>query len=122
MSKRGKGPTPFRRRLPRSSGSFCDIALTLEKRLGSDQESLNKAIRETVSGLSDDDLSEILKAPKPQYTAFARQVAEEEIARRKTKPATYVIVVTRPYWLSFYASGNKRVAWVVTAGYELSCG
>lgn len=41
--------------------------------------------------------------------------------RLKTKPASYVIVVSRPYSLSFYASGTKRVAWVVTAGYELSC-
>ena len=51
--------------------------------MGSDQESLNKRIRETISGLSDEDLSEMLNASAPQYTAFARQIAKEEITERR---------------------------------------
>jgi hypothetical protein len=35
--------------------------------------------------------------------------------------AVYMVVVTRPYWLSFYARDPRHVAWVVAAAYE-SCG
>jgi hypothetical protein len=38
------------------------------------------------------------------------------------KAETYMVVVSRPYWLSFYARDPKRVAWVVTAAYLSSCG
>lgn len=34
---------------------------------------------------------------------------------------TYMVVVSRPYWLSFYAHDPKRVAWVVVAAYVSSC-
>lgn len=33
----------------------------------------------------------------------------------------YMIVVGRPYWLSFYSKDRNRVAWVVLAAYEISC-
>src|SRR5262249_19509168 len=42
--------------------------------------------------------------------------------RPKAKPVSYMVVVSRPYWLSFYAKDTKRVAWVVAAAYESSCG
>lgn len=35
---------------------------------------------------------------------------------------TYVIVINRPYWLSYYARDSKRVAWVVAAAYRSFCG
>jgi hypothetical protein len=38
------------------------------------------------------------------------------------KAETYTMVVSRPYWLSFYAKNPKRVAWVVVAAYVSSCG
>jgi hypothetical protein len=38
------------------------------------------------------------------------------------KAETYMVVVSRPYLLSFYAHDPKRVAWVVTAAYLSSCG
>jgi hypothetical protein len=38
------------------------------------------------------------------------------------KSETYMVVVSRPYWLSFYARDPKRVAWVVAAAYLSSCG
>jgi hypothetical protein len=41
--------------------------------------------------------------------------------RPKEKRASYMIVVSRPYLLSFYAKDPKEVAWVVTAAYEVSC-
>jgi hypothetical protein len=31
----------------------------------------------------------------------------------------YLVVVSRPYWLSFYANDPKRVAWVVKAAFEI---
>lgn len=34
---------------------------------------------------------------------------------------TYMVVVSRPYWLSFYAHDPQRVAWVVVAAYLSSC-
>lgn len=42
--------------------------------------------------------------------------------RPKAKGASYMVVVSRPYWLSFYARDPQRVAWVVIAAYESSCG
>jgi hypothetical protein len=39
----------------------------------------------------------------------------------KEKAETYMVVVSRPYWLSFYAHDPKRVAWVVVAAYVSSC-
>jgi hypothetical protein len=33
----------------------------------------------------------------------------------------FMVVVSRPAWLTFYAGDPKRIAWVVLAAYELSC-
>jgi hypothetical protein len=33
----------------------------------------------------------------------------------------YTVVVSRPFWLSFYSHDPKRVAWVVSAVTEISC-
>lgn len=35
--------------------------------------------------------------------------------------ASYMVVVSRPYWLSFYAKDPQKVAWVVAAAYKSSC-
>ncbi len=37
------------------------------------------------------------------------------------KRETYMVVVSRPYLLAFYAQDPKRVAWVVAAAYVSSC-
>jgi hypothetical protein len=37
------------------------------------------------------------------------------------KQKTYLIVASRPYWLTIYAKDPQRVAWVVIAAYESSC-
>ena len=42
--------------------------------------------------------------------------------RPETKKASYMVVVSRPYWLSFYAKDRQKVAWVLAAAYESSCG
>lgn len=38
------------------------------------------------------------------------------------KSGTYMIVVNRPYWLSFYSHDPNRVAWVILAAHVSSCG
>jgi hypothetical protein len=42
--------------------------------------------------------------------------------RPKAKQASYMVVVSRPYLLSFYTKDAKKVAWVPIAAYESSCG
>ena len=37
------------------------------------------------------------------------------------KAGPYMVVVSRPSWLSFYAKDKNRVAWVVIAAYESTC-
>jgi len=37
------------------------------------------------------------------------------------KQHSYMVVVSKPFLLSFYAKNPKRVAWVVIAGYDSSC-
>src|SRR5258708_1679564 len=41
--------------------------------------------------------------------------------RAADRPATYMVVVSRPYWLSFYSRNSKRVAWAPLAAYKSSC-
>lgn len=36
-------------------------------------------------------------------------------------PNRFMAVVSRPYWLSFYAKDRNRVAWIVKAAYEYGC-
>ena len=55
---------------------------------------------------------------KQRRKAQGRIVYEWRPAKTRSK---YMVVMTRPYWLSFYARDPKRVAWVVAAAYE-SCG
>jgi len=55
--------------------------------VGSNQESVNRRIRETISDLSDQDLREMLNASGGNYTPFARHVAEEELSRRRRNEA-----------------------------------
>ena len=52
----------------------------------SDQERLNKRIRETIALLSEDELVEILKTSKSEYGPYALKVARDELTRRRLKP------------------------------------
>lgn len=60
-----------------------------------------------------------LKAMKRKRVSQGREVYELKPAARKL---SYMIVVSRPYWLSFYSHDPNRVAWVALAAYESSCG
>lgn len=39
----------------------------------------------------------------------------------RSKDVSYMVVVSRPYWLSFYAHDANRVAWTAIAAYKSSC-
>lgn len=41
--------------------------------------------------------------------------------RQTFEGAGRVVIVSRPYWLSFFAANRKRVAWVVLAVHETGC-
>jgi len=56
--------------------------------------------------------------PKQARKAQGRIVYEWKPPKKRVR---YMVVVSRPYWLSFFARDSKRVAWVVAAAYE-SCG
>lgn len=75
--------------------------------MGSKQNSLNKRIRETISCLSDEDLVNMLGASPQTHTPFARQVAEEEVARRREMKAPSGANAD-PAALRKEAAGDKR--------------
>src|SRR5262249_49124488 len=56
---------------------------------------------------------------KETRQAQGRHVYEWKVAGKRE---TYMVVVSRPYLLSFYARDPNRVAWVVAAAYLSSCG
>ncbi|MGC2248529.1 MAG: hypothetical protein WA609_18120 [Terriglobales bacterium] len=62
-------------------------------------------------------MNEPIVGLKARRKAQGRIVYEWKPTRKRL---AYMIVVSRPYWLSFYARDAKRVAWVVAAAYE-SC-
>ena len=40
----------------------------------------------------------------------------------ESKPRnTYIVVLSRPYWLTFFAKDPSRIAWIVIAAYKLPC-
>jgi hypothetical protein len=69
-------------------------------------------------------LARILKVPQDSVKGMRKtHTTEGRILyewKSDGKRGRYMVVVSRPYWLSFYSSDPKRVAWVVIAAYE-SC-
>jgi hypothetical protein len=63
-------------------------------------------------------VKEPITGVKQRRKAQGRIVYEWRSSKTRAK---YMVVVTRPYWLSFYARDPKSVAWVVAAAYEF-CG
>jgi hypothetical protein len=67
-----------------------------------------------VTHISHDRLAEI----KLAHDAPERKTYEWKSAGNSK---SYIAVVSRPYWLSFYAHDPKRVAWVAVIAYEATC-
>jgi hypothetical protein len=67
-----------------------------------------------------------IESPKPFYkekSPILRSVKKtpvRQVFRWRNKKRSVVVVVTRPYWLSFYASGHS-VVWVSTMIKEADC-
>jgi len=72
---------------------------------------------EALSALANID-STALGAMKQMQRFQGRVVYKWEAAGRAK---SYTVVVSRPYWLSFYARDPKRVAWVAVAADETPC-
>lgn len=51
--------------------------------MGSKKEALNKQVRETISGLTDEALVNLIRHSPLDYTPFALQAAREELSNRK---------------------------------------
>jgi hypothetical protein len=72
-----------------------------------------------------DALAGLLKITPGLITGVKREKASQGKViykwHPKGKPVRYRVVVTRPYWLSFYSRQQGKVAWVVAAAYE-ECG
>jgi hypothetical protein len=83
-----------------------DWAFEHPERVAADALGRLAAVKEPITGV------------KQGRKAQGRIVYEWRPAKTRAK---YMVVVTRPYWLSFYARDPKRVAWVIAAAYE-SCG
>lgn len=74
--------------------------------------------------VASDALSRLAKIDKASLTGMrvTREAQGRKVYEWKAgKTAAYMIVVSRPYWLSFYSNDQKRVAWVPLAAYESSC-
>lgn len=64
-------------------------------------------------------------ARKKSLTAADLKLARDSASRKTYQwtagNKTYTVVVSRPYWLSYYAHDPKQIAWVAVAAYETSC-
>ncbi len=71
-------------------------------------------------------LARVLKVDKKSFAGMSQTRQRQGRVVYQWKPQqrnkNYMIVVSRPYLLSFYAQDAKRVAWVVVAAYESFCG
>lgn len=90
-----------------------------EAEVNSSETSFNNPEQVAVSTLA-----EILKTNEKLIKLKQTRKAQGRFVywwKPKTQEEHYMVVVSRPYWLSFYAKDRKKVAWVVTAAYETTC-
>jgi hypothetical protein len=68
-------------------------------------------------------LAGLANVPEKSVTLKQSRVAQGHIVYswKASRKADYMVVVSRPYWLSFYSHDPHRVAWVVVAAYRSSC-
>jgi len=71
----------------------------------------------TLTRLANLDEGTVTKLSEKQHSR-GRVIYELRTADGK---ATYMIVVSKPYLLSFYAKDSKKVAWVVIGAYKSFC-
>lgn len=104
---------------------FSDHDLTVKAQeradLGQEEWAFNDPERVASEGLA-----QLLKLSDPS-TIELKQTRQRQGRiiywwKPKGKTVRYMVVVSRPYLLSFYAKDPKRVAWVLIGAYEASCG
>jgi hypothetical protein len=68
-------------------------------------------------------LARLLKIPESSISGIEKTRGDQGRIvyewHPKPKGAFYMLVVSRPYWISFYAKDSSKVAWVVTAAYRV---
>jgi hypothetical protein len=64
-----------------------------------------------------------VNVPSPADMKLMREAQGRKIFEYKPpgKPESYMVVVSRPYLMSFYSRDPNRVAWVAIAAYKSSC-
>jgi hypothetical protein len=116
---------------------FLEPGCTLRPLLPAEQDvALMQAQHEADSGARDwafNDPARVASDALSHITPISReQLANSKLTHdspaRKTyqwrstrNSKSYMAVVSRPYWLSFYAHDPKRVAWVAVIAYEATC-
>jgi len=68
-------------------------------------------------------LTSVAKMDKasPMTMKLTREAQGRKVYELQAGPEAYMVVVSRPYWLSFYSHDRKRVAWAAIAAYDSSC-
>lgn len=68
-------------------------------------------------------LARLANVPEKSVTLKQTRMAQGHIVYfwKASREADYMVVVSRPYWLSFYSHDPHHVAWVVVAAYRSSC-
>jgi hypothetical protein len=105
---------------PHETGS---ISLEAQKR--AEQEETRVWAFDDPRRVASDALAGLLKIDEKTITGL-RQTRKAQGRfvyewRNEAKGTKYKVVVSRPYWLSFYAKDPSKVAWVVLAAYEYKC-
>lgn len=71
------------------------------------------AMKSSVNDLKADDLTLKVTSHNSYRSVYLASV--------RGSASSYMIVLSRPYWLSFYAADPAKVAWVVLALYRMPC-
>ena len=125
------GASPDQPKITRAGCGYSDLLpLELYDKLIKAQQSAETDQRDWAFSdpqrVASDALASLLKIDEQSITGMIQtRKAQGRFVYQwspKAKQASYMVVVSRPYWLSFYAKDTKKVAWVVIAAYESSCG
>jgi hypothetical protein len=121
------GASPDRPAIGKKCGYRSIMSLGGSKRIIDDQQRADRGQRtwafEDSERVASEELATFLKVPadsiktlKTLRTGQGRVVYEWNPTGKKTR---YVIVVSRPYWVSFYSRDANKVAWAVVAAYAV---
>jgi hypothetical protein len=100
-------------------------SISVETQKRAEQEETREWAFDDPSRVATDALAGLLKLDEQSITGLKQtRKAQGRFVyewRNKTHGTKYKVVVSRPYWLSFYAKDPGKVTWVVLAAYEYKC-